>query len=89
MLVGSDAYSDISANEAKYLESSGVFDRATLLRMWSEITPRAIFPNRRIGRLQSGYEASFLVLDGDPLADFSRVAQIRLAVKQGQRLATN
>ena len=89
IVVGSDAYDDTSVAEAKYLASSGIFDRAVVLRMWSETTPRAIFPGRRIGRLDIGYEASFLVLEGDPLADFSQVSRIRSAVKQGQALDVN
>jgi predicted amidohydrolase YtcJ len=44
-------------------------DSAALLRIWSETTPRAIFPNRQIGRLAPGYEASFLVVDEDPRVD--------------------
>ncbi len=46
----------------------------------------AIFPDRKIGRLADGYEASFLVLDADPLADFSAIEKIRLRVKQGFHL---
>ena len=51
--------------------------------MWCETTPRAIFPKRRIGRLEDGYEASFLALDGDPLADFGATKRIAMRVKQG------
>jgi hypothetical protein len=83
LALGSDAYSDISVAEARYLAALGVMDNATLLRIWSETTPRAIFPNRQIGRLVAGYEASFIVLDKDPLAEFSNATQIRSAVKQG------
>lgn len=82
--VGSDAYDDTSVGEALYLATLGVLDHAALLRSWSETTPRAIFPNRQIGRLAPGYEASFIVLAGDPLADFTNVTRIRAAVKQGQ-----
>lgn len=82
--VGSDAYEDTSVREALYLARLGVLDHAALLRSWSEVTPRAIFPGRQIGRLVVGYEASFLVLDGDPLADFTNVTRVRTAVKQGQ-----
>jgi imidazolonepropionase-like amidohydrolase len=49
-------------------------------------TPRAIFPGRKIGRLADGYEASFLVLDGDPLADWSRAHKIVSRVKQGHSI---
>jgi imidazolonepropionase-like amidohydrolase len=45
-----------------------------------------ILPERRIGRLETGYEASFLVLGGDPLTDFRQVRNIRLTFKQGFRL---
>ena len=82
--VGSDAYDGTSVAEARYLASLGAFDPAALLRSWSETTPRAVFPERRIGRLAPGYEASFLVLDGNPLEDFANVTRIRSAVKQGQ-----
>jgi imidazolonepropionase-like amidohydrolase len=82
--IGSDAYDDNSVEEALYLASLGVPDDAALLRSWSETTPRAMFPGRQIGRLEVGYEASFLVLDGDPLTDFTQVTRIRSAIKQGQ-----
>ena len=85
--IGSDDYDGTSVAEAQYLATLGVFDPAALLRSWSETTPRAIFPERRIGRLAPGYEASFLVLDDDPLEDFANVTRIRSAVKQGQAIA--
>jgi imidazolonepropionase-like amidohydrolase len=46
-------------------------------------TPRANFPERRIGALEEGYEASFLVLREDPLADMSATRSISLRVRQG------
>jgi predicted amidohydrolase YtcJ len=82
--IGSDAYDDNSVQEALYLASLKIFEPAHLLRSWSEITPRAIFPDRQIGRLAPGYEASFIVLSGDPLADFKHVTNIRAAMKRGQ-----
>ena len=83
VIVGSDSYRNTSVPEAVYLASLGVYGNAELLRLWSETTPQAIFPNRRIGRLAPGYEASFLVLGQDPIADFSNVKSISLRVKQG------
>jgi len=59
---------------------------AELLRMWTETTANAIFPGRKIGKLAPGYEASLLVLDGDPLVSFDNVKRIRLRVKQGEIL---
>ena len=82
--IGSDSYRNTSVPEALYLSSLGVFSNAELLSLWCEQTARAIFPNRRIGRLAPGYEASLLVLDADPLADFNNVKRIRLRMKQGE-----
>lgn len=82
--IGSDAYDDTSVKEALYLDTLNVMDSAALVRAWSETTPRAIFPGRQIGRLAVGYEASFLVLDGDPLHDFTNVTRIRFSLKQGR-----
>jgi predicted amidohydrolase YtcJ len=68
--------------EALYLKELGI-DNGTLLRMWTENGARTTFPGRKIGALRDGYEASFLVLGGDPLSDFVSVRRIVLAVKKG------
>jgi imidazolonepropionase-like amidohydrolase len=83
VIVGSDSYRNTSVPEALYLSSLHVYNNAELLKLWTDDTPRGIFPNRRIGRLAPGYEASFLVLDKNPLVDFANVKTIRLRVKQG------
>lgn len=83
---GSDAYRRGVVPEVMALHKLGVFSNAELLRIWSETTPRAIFPGRKIGRLDPGYEASFLVLAGDPLADFENVRKINRRVKRGVEL---
>ena len=80
--IGSDNYDDTSVEEALYLKELGI-DNRTLLRMWTENGARAAFPGRKIGALREGYEASFLVLAGDPLSDFANVRRIVLAVKEG------
>jgi len=53
------------------------FDQRTLLKLAVETTLATISPNRKIGRLQAGYEASFLVLEANPLIDFKAVKNIR------------
>lgn len=83
VIVGSDSYRTTSVPEAQYLASLGVYSNAELLKLWTQDTPLAIFPNRRIGRLAPGYEASFIVLDKDPVENFANVKTIRLRVKQG------
>lgn len=86
LAVGSDDYNDTSLGEATFLAETGVFSNLELLKMWSETAAETIFPNRRIGKLKNGYEASFLVLDGNPVEDWSSVQKIHLKVKQGQIL---
>ncbi len=86
LALGSDSYGDTSVGEALYLHGLGVFSNATLLRLWAEATPRAIFPGRRLGRFAPDDEASFLALAGDPLIDFANVRRIVLRVKQGRVL---
>ena len=82
ILVGSDLFPGTAATEVAALARSGLFTNLELLTMWSVTTPRAIFPERRIGALEDGYEASFLVLRDDPLVDMS-ARTISLRVKQG------
>lgn len=46
-------------------------------------TTKIIFPNRKIGEIRDGYEASFLVLKNNPLDDVSNIKNIELRVKNG------
>ena len=83
LAVGSDAYRDDSREEVRYLATLGVFSELDLVRLWSESTPRAIFPRRRVGCLSTGCEGSFVVLRSDPSRDVTRVDDIMLRVKDG------
>jgi len=85
--IGSDRFPQTSLPEAMSLHGLGIFDNLTLLKMWCEATPKTIFPNRRIGHLKDGYEASFLVLAGDPVRDFMNVKKIDMRIKQGEVLS--
>jgi len=85
LAIGSD-HAPTSLAEAWHLHELGLFDNLTLLKLWCEQTPQAIFPGRRIGRLQEGYEASFLVLKGNPMDRFEAVRQIAFRMKQGHVL---
>jgi len=82
LTVGSDTWSS-GQNEALYLHGLGVFDNATLLRLWTE-TAQVLFPDRALGRLDPDYEASLLALRCNPLDDFACVDDIAVRVKQGR-----
>ena len=81
--IGPDVYTATALDEAMNLHSLKVFDNRTLLKMWCETSAATIFPKRKIGRLYEGYEASFLVLGGNPLERFESVKDIRMRFKQG------
>ena len=81
--VGCDSYNLTAQTEIEYLRKLNVYSNLELLKMWCEVTPSAIFPNRKIAKLQEGYEASFLILMKNPLEDFENAYNISLRVKQG------
>jgi imidazolonepropionase-like amidohydrolase len=86
LVVGSDEPRATSSFETDYLQTLNLFSNAQLLRMWSTDCSTALFPDRRLGQLRPGYEASFLVLGSDPLANFDATQNITLRVKEGHVL---
>jgi hypothetical protein len=84
--IGSDSFRQTALPEALSLAKLKAFNNLTLLKMWCETTAATIFPKRKIGHLKDGYEANFLVLTADPLADFTNVKTIELRIKQGEPL---
>ncbi|MGH7710469.1 MAG: amidohydrolase family protein [Gemmatimonadaceae bacterium] len=84
--VGSDNYGATSRSEVLYLSDLAVFTNLELLKLCTEATPVLIFPKRKIGALRTGYEASFVVLEQDPLQDFANVQRVVRRVKQGHLL---
>ena len=81
--IGCDSYNLTAQTEIEYLRKMNVYSNLELLKMWCELTPIAIFPNRKITKLQEGYEASFLILPRNPLENFEHAYNISLRVKQG------
>jgi hypothetical protein len=71
VLTGSDRFEASVLDELDMLEKTEVFTRSELLRMTSVQTPRWMFPDRRVGCLDQGCEASFNVYDRDPLGDLA------------------
>lgn len=86
--IGSDGISGerrfvTARDEVNFLIQHRMLTPLQLLRAWSVDTPKAIFPQRRVGELREGYEANFLVLNGNPLDDPANLHQIGMRVKQG------
>jgi imidazolonepropionase-like amidohydrolase len=87
MAIGSDMYNDNSVGEFQFLYDLGIFTNLELLKMWCENAAFTTFPNRKIGYLKDGYEASFLVLKANPLNNIRTINEsIILKVKQGMIL---
>ncbi|HET7730479.1 MAG TPA: amidohydrolase family protein [Usitatibacter sp.] len=86
--IGSDGISGerrfvTARDEVRFLARHRMMDNLSLLRAWAVDTPRTIFPARKLGSLAPGYEASFLVLAADPLADPENLHRISMRVKGG------
>ena len=81
--IGCDSYNLTAQTEIEYLRKMNIYSNLELLKMWCEITATSIFTNRKIAKLQEGYEASFLVLQQNPLENFDYAYNIALRVKQG------
>lgn len=86
--LGADRWGETAAAEASYWVEHGFFPPATVLDLWTRTTPQVVFPDRAIGRLAPGFEASLLALACDPLADWACTAQIAHREKQGLDLET-
>jgi hypothetical protein len=80
LAIGSDHHTALE--DAMYLRQLGVFNDATILRLWVE-TASVLFPHRTVGTLQDGAEASFLALRANPLDDLAAVQDIVLSMKGG------
>ncbi|OZC02705.1 aspartyl protease family protein [Rubricoccus marinus] len=89
LALGADQWRRSAAFEADYLAAAGVFEPAVLLDLWSRVTPQTVLPDREIGRLAPGYEASFLALACDPLADWTCTRRITHLEKQGVALRSS
>ncbi len=85
ILIGIDNFGLTTRSEIDYLRELGIMSDAQLLQAWID-TSRAVFPDRMIAEIEPGYEASFLVLDADPLVDFTTLDRIEMRIKQGQDL---
>jgi hypothetical protein len=87
--IGSDQFRTTSIAEALQIHQAGLMTPAALLRALSIDGAETIFPTRAPFGLAEGAPADFLVLDADPLADFTTIQKIRLRVKAGRELVSN
>ncbi len=86
LLMGSDEFRKSSRDEVLALAEHHLLTNTELITSWCEVTPQALFPKRRIGKLKDGYEANFVVLKADPTADITAISDVQMVFKHGQRL---
>jgi len=84
--IGSDQFRSTSVQEALEIYKSGLMPAAALLRALTVDAASTIFPKRAPFGLAEGAPADFLVLEADPLADFTAIERIRMRVKAGNEL---
>ncbi len=83
--VGSDDVQRTLRAEMNYWTMLPTLDATAALKTLCENTPRAIFPSRKIGKIEDGYEASFLILSDNPVVN--NVLRLRMTgfkMKNGQ-----
>ena len=83
MAIGSDSFQTNAVAEVANLQALDVFPTPVLLHLWIDTARATIFPDRRIGRLEPGYEANFLVLGADPSRDLGTPPAVRAIHKAG------
>lgn len=83
LALGADSYGSTVNPEIDALINHKVFSNRVLLDIYSRATPQSIFPTRKIGEIREGYEASFLVLNQNPIQRIQAMKEIEMKVKEG------
>ena len=84
VVLGSDDPQRTARAELNYWHILGNLDATNTLKVLCENTPRAIFPKRKVGKIEEGYEASFLVLSDNPLTNILKIRASVFKMKNGQ-----
>ena len=82
IVLGADQYNATLGEEIRDLITINAFSNQELLNILTA-APKVIFPDKNIGALKQGYEASFLVLSNNPLEEIKAIWEIEERVKNG------
>ncbi|MFN0016147.1 MAG: hypothetical protein ACKVU2_16530 [Saprospiraceae bacterium] len=83
VVLGTDDSQRAVRAEVNYWFQLKDLDNAQAIRVFCANTPQAIFPKRKIGRFEEGYESNFLVLNENPLNSLLGLRNIAFSVRQG------
>lgn len=86
LLIGSDRGEGNSVDEAVDLVNQGLMPAGEVVQSLAVTTPQYFFPNRRVGDLRPGFEATFVVLRADPTRDIANLRAPQLVVQRGVQL---
>jgi imidazolonepropionase-like amidohydrolase len=81
---GADYYGKTVTPEIDSLIKNKYFSNKDFLTIYAVTTPKSIFPKRKIGEIKEGYEASFLILNENPLLNIEAIKKISYRIKQGK-----
>lgn len=73
-------------DEAAEVARLGGLTPAEAVNLATRETPRWIFPERRIGALENNFEATFLVLAGNPLEDLGALKHVHRRIQRGREI---
>ena len=74
---------DIDAREIRLLAQAGLDWRAILASLTTAPATRFGFGTRK-GRVERGYDADLVVLDGDPAQDAGALARVKMTLREGR-----
>jgi Amidohydrolase family len=84
--IGSDQFRSTSVPEALEIQKAGLLTPPAALRALTTDAAATIFPRRAPFGLAEGAPADFVVLDANPLEDFSAIQRVGMRVKGGVEL---
>jgi imidazolonepropionase-like amidohydrolase len=83
LALGTDHPVKTVAEEAAELVRIGAVTNQEVIRLLTHDTFEAIFPSRKPAQLRIGDEASFVVLEADPVAEIANLKKVAWCMKQG------
>ena len=86
VVIGSDDLQRTIRTELNYWFNLKAGTSEQFLRVLCDNTPRAIYPKRKIGKIEEGYEASFLALSDNPMQNILKLRVIAFKMKKGVML---
>ncbi len=87
IVIGGNSYGSSMTDGMIAGVEKGIVSASELLKIAAMDTPRTIFPDRAVGCLDPGCEASFIAFDADPIEDISVLRALTFRLKDGETVA--